>query len=212
MKHTSYNESVNELYPVPVLGPKYPDYYILSIGDIVLDFVRQWDTMIEHEISNYPADANIVFPEVYTIAEDGSVFKQTFMKKHVSEQRTSWHPDISLIISAALENIKTKKEISDDLDLAMGMLWLDVVHMADIQLQSNIPSPYMASAISNTRRKIATLATQFGKQLYQRLVEYGMYKHGRFPYHYVGWQDDCAIVALDDDAPDPQRGLDFISE
>jgi hypothetical protein len=212
MKLTSYNESVNERYPVPVLGPKYPDYYILNIGDIVRNFVAQWDNMINTEIMNHPIDANIVFPEVYTIADDGSVFKQTFMKKHVSEQSTSWHPDISLIIAAAIENIKTKKEINEDLDLAMGMLWIDVAHMADIQLQSNIPGPHVAAAISNTRRKIATLATQFGKQLYQRLVEYGMYKHGRFPYHYVGWQDDCAIVALDDDAPDPLRGLDFISE
>jgi hypothetical protein len=212
MKLTPYNASSDPRYPVPVIGPKYPDYYILNIGDIVSQFVREWDTIINSEIMEHPMDNDIVFPEVFTIWPDGSIHKQTYTAKHVSEQSTSWHPDISLIIAAALEHIKTKKDLQEDLDLVMGMLWIDVVHMAEIQLQSNIPAPYVATAISNTRRKIATLSTQFGKKLYQRLIEYGMYKNGRFPYHYVGWQDDCAVVALDDETPDPQRGLDFISE
>jgi hypothetical protein len=213
MKLTPYNVPGNErIYPVPAVAPQYPDYYILSIGDLVARFVGEWDTIINSEIMSHPFEGNIVFPEVYSIADDGSIFKQVYSAQHVSERSRAWHPDISLIIGAAIEAIKAKGEAEHDLDLALGTLWVDVAYMADIQVRSNIPSQHVPAALSSTRRQIADLAMQFGKQLYQRLIEYGMYKHNRFPYHYVGWQDDCAIVALDAEVPDPPPGVDFTME
>jgi hypothetical protein len=212
MKPTPYNVPSDRYYPVPNVVPKYPDYYILNIGDIVTSFVSEWDRIINAEIMEHPGDAELILPEVYTIGDDGKVYKHVYMKHHVSERSRAWHPDISLIIGAALEAIKSKGEAEHDLDLAMGSLWIDVAHMAEIQIRSNIPGVYAPQAISNTRRQIADLAMRFGKQLYQRLIEYGMYKHNRFPYHYAGWEDDCVVVALDAEIPDPPPVVGFTSE
>jgi hypothetical protein len=185
--------------PPPAPEPVYPDLYILKIDDIVDWFVREWDTIINSEIGTYPLDSNPVFPEVFTIAPDGSLHKSVYLAQHVSERVKPWHPDISIILGAAIEAIKAKKETETDMDLVMGSLWVDVAYIADIQLRSNIGEKWVNTAVSSARRQIARLSVEFGKQLYQRLIEYGLYKNGSFPYHYVGWEGDCAIVALDDD-------------
>jgi len=203
MKPTLYNKLAAEQHavyipPPPILEPKYPDYYILSMSDIVQDFISKWDKIINTEIMSYPADADCAFPEVFTIAPDGSIHKQVYLAQHVSERVRSWHPDISMIVGAVIETIKAKDETEQDLDLVMGSLWIDVAHMADIQIRSNVPVTSLGAALSSTRRQIAALSVEFGKKLYQRLIEYGLYKNGYFPYHYVGWEDDCALVALDD--------------
>ncbi len=211
MKLTPYYRLV-ECAPAPApqpRRPKYPQCYILSIGDLVTEFVNQWDTIINQEIVNQPDKQDAVFPEVFSLAPDGTVLRTVYLAQHVSEV-VKWHPDISMVVGAAIETIKSKNETQQDMDLVMGMLWVDIAYMAELQLVSNIPEACMLDAVSNTRRKIAQIATQFGKQLYYRLIELGLYKDGRFPYHYVGWQHDCAIVALDEtDPPDPRDAIEL---
>jgi hypothetical protein len=201
MKLTPYDRLGVEYPPPSVETPlqiKYPDYYILKIDDIVDDFVKQWDFIISTEIMQHPIDSNVVLPEVYTIGEDGTLHKTVYFAQHVSERVKPWHPDISIILAATIETIKAKNEAETDMDLVMGSLWVDVAYMADIHIRSNVGELHVNRAITGARRAIAKLSTQFGKKIYQRLIEYGLYKQGYFPYHYVGWEDECAIVALDD--------------
>lgn len=193
-------------YAAPGKTPQYPDYYILSVSDLVDDFVDKWDTILNTEMMEHSHIAEVVLPEVFTIGSDGQIFKQVYLAQHVSEVH-KWHPDISLILAAAIENVKTKHEAEQDIGVVMSMLWVDVAHMADIQLRSNIPAESIPQALSNTRRQIAAISTEFGKKLYQRLIEYGLYKNGHFPYHYVGWEGNCAIVALDEEAADPVKAI-----
>jgi hypothetical protein len=187
--------------PPPAPAPAYPDLYILKVDDLVEGFIFEWDRIITNEIMTTPVpmESEVVFPEVYTIAPDGSLHKSVYLAQHVSERAAPWHPDISMVVCAALESIKAKRDIEQDPSLTLGTLWVDVVQMADIQIRSNICESVVPAAISSARQHIARLAMSFGKQLYQRLVEYGLYKNGTFPYHYIGWEGDCAIVALDDD-------------
>jgi hypothetical protein len=204
MKLTPYDKIEVERQPTmyaappPILEVKYPDYYILTMDDLVQEFIQKWDHIITSEINSHPVDSNCAFPEVFTIGEDGKIHKQVYLAQHVSERVRSWHPDISMIVGTVIETIKTKDETEQDLDLVMGSLWVDVAHMADIQIRSNVPVNSLGVALSNARRQVAALSVEFGKKLYQRLIEYGLYKNGYFPYHYVGWEGDCAIVALDE--------------
>lgn len=197
MKLTPYDKLAAEVSP-PASTP-YPDYYILNIGDLVGDFVNAWNDVIESESARSNVEETVpVFPEVYTIGEDGRIHKEVYIAQHASEHARLWHPDISLIINAVITAIKEKASHTEDLDVMMGSVWIDVAYMAEIQIQSNVAQQELAAALSNTRRRIAVISIEFGKQLYQRLIEYRLYKNGYFPYSYVGWNDDCAVVAFDE--------------
>lgn len=192
---TSYNAP--GLSP-PVQEPKYPDYYILDIGDLTQDFAQKWREIIDSETIHHQSQPYEVFPEVFTIGEDGTLQKQVYTSQHRYMNNGQWYPDISLVVGAAIDVIKSQAEIQQDISITLQLLWYDVASMAHLQIKSNVSNGALAAAYTDVQCRIADLSVDFGKKLYQRLIDFGLYKNGYFPYHYAGWQNDCALVALDD--------------
>ena len=179
---------------------KYPDYYILAIDDIVTELLDAWHDAIASEVVQYHDAPVDVYPEVYKVdPATGHITKEVHVATHHAVRQTPWHPDVSFIITHAIEAVKQQAEGAQDLNLAMQVLEYDLATMVHYQLAPNVPAHHSHQAMSAVRIKIARIASNFGRQLFQRMLEIGLYKNGYFPYHFCGWQDTCAIVQLDTD-------------
>jgi len=178
--------------------PKYPDYYILDIDDIVTELLTDWHAAIAEEVAQYHDTPVNVYPEVYKIDPySGAITKEVHVVTHHAVRQTPWHPDVSFIITHAIEAVKQQTDGSQDLGLAMQLLEQDLATMVHYQLAPNVPEQANNQAMSTVRLKIGKIASRFGRQLFKRMLDIGLYKNGYFPYHFCGWQDTCAIVQLD---------------
>lgn len=188
---------------VPVVDPRDPVYYILDVGDLVRELSEHWHDIVAQEVLDHRDVAHDgaqqeVYPEVFTIHPvTGAVEKKVYLANHYMERTKPWHPDVSFILHHVLDVIKQSGEDEGGLDLRLQLLEHDISRLAHHQLAPNIPLGRLSEVYSDTRIKIARLAVEFGKKMHGRLVQFGLYKNGYFPYHFAGWQDDCALVELD---------------
>lgn len=180
-------------------GPEFPDYYILDVADIVEEMIGKWHDVISTEIAQHQtATTEYVYPEVYTLDPvTGAAVKQVYVAQHHQVRTKPWHPDVSFIMHHVIEAIKQRDDPSEGIDMALQLLEFDIATMTHHQLLPNIPATSFSQAYSDARMKIAKLAAEFGKKLFRRFIDYGLYKGGYFPYHFAGWQDTCALVTLD---------------
>ena len=177
--------------------PKYPEYYILDIGDLVSELCDKWHEVIAAEVAPYHDAPQTVYPEVYTVNGNGSISKEVYLAQHHAIRKRPWHPDVSFILIHVIDAIKQRRDVLEDIEITMQLLEYDIAAMTHHHLQPNIPDAVFSTVFSDARMQIARLANRFGKQLFQRLMELGLYKNGYFPYHFAGWQDTCALVELD---------------
>lgn len=177
---------------------RYPDYYILDIDDLVTELCDQWHDVIATEVAPHCDTVKEVYPEVYSIDPiTHQITKQVHVAQHHAVSGDNWRPDISFILTHVIDTIKQRNDLIQDMTLAMQLLEYDIATLTHYQLAPNLSDGTMRNVYTDTRMKIAKVTAQFGKKLFQRFNELGMYKNGYFPYHFAGWQDRCALVRLD---------------
>lgn len=180
------------------LVPEYPDYYVLDVADIVEELLHNWQAVIADEIQKHGLAQEYAYPKVYRIdVGNGEPLVEVYFGQHQHINHGRWRPDVSFIIHHAIDAVKQNLGTSDDLEMSLQLLEFDIATMAHHQLLPNVPVNAMDVAYTHGRMKLAKLAATFGKQLFQRFAQLGLYKNGYFPYHFAGWQDTCALVALD---------------
>jgi hypothetical protein len=172
----------------------------LAIDDLVEELTSKWHEVVSSEVMQHQqSEVGQVYPEVYSIDPySGEMRKTVYTAQHHAVRQRPWHPDVSFILTNVIEAVKQHSATSNDVNMAIQLLEFDIASMTHHQLLPNIPADAMEMVYTDTRMKVAKLAANFGRRFFQRLIEFGMYKEGYFPYHFAGWMDSCVLVALDD--------------
>jgi hypothetical protein len=178
--------------------PEYPDYYVLDVAEIVEELLHNWQAVIAAEVQKHEPTHTYAYPQVYRVDPgNGEPVVEVYFGQHQYTNGGRWRPDVSFIIHHAIDAVKQNTGVTDDVEMALQLLEYDIATMAHHQLLPNVPVNAMEVAYANGRMKLAKLAAVFGKQLFQRFAQLGLYKNGYFPYHFAGWQDTCVLVELD---------------